>query len=202
MPDGEIAATGRVRTLRPKLRVYLSGNISKGSADPVDTSWTTEDERRIREGVTSCEVETLNPAHAPVSRGDPVANFGCDIYMVQSSDAVLVDATGKRGLGVGAEMMFARMRQIPVISVCPAESAYRQHFVQGFVDQDIHDWTHPFVHQLSSFIADDLKQAIHHLSELGAAPSRLDPFDPESAIAHYLNELQGAFAEDRPRLAG
>lgn len=195
------AATDSVHPLRPKLRVYLSGNISKGSADPVSASWTKEDEESIREGVTSCEVETLNPAHASVSRGDPMANFGCDIYLVQSSDAVLVDATGKRGLGVGAEMMFARMRQIPVVTVCAAESAYRQHLVKGFVGHDIHDWTHPFIHQLSSFIADDLDRAILYLSELGAAPSRLDSFDPETAISHYLNELQGTVAGAGVRLA-
>lgn len=191
----------RVRALRPPLRVYLSGNIAKGSADPVAASWDSDAEEQIRRGVGNCEVETLNPACASVNRGDPEANFGCDLYLVKSSDAVLVDASGKRGLGVGAEMMFARMREIPVISICPPNSTYRQDHIHGFGGQDVRNWTHPFVHQLSSHIADDLEQAITYLRDLASSPSRSHPFDPDVAITHYLTGSPAPAAESGPRRA-
>ena len=65
------------------LRIYLSGSIRKGAADPrsPDHFWTRDDEEFIRAN-SGGPVELLNPAKTDISRQDFAINFGCDLYLV------------------------------------------------------------------------------------------------------------------------
>lgn len=143
------------------LRIYLSGSIRKGAADPrpADFFWTQEDEEYIRANAGG-PVELLNPAKTDIRRQDFALNFGCDLYLVSLADIVLVDARRERGIGVGAEMMFAVQNGIPVITWAPPETHYRRSKVPDILGEDLNDWTHPFVFGLSDCVVDDLPQAL------------------------------------------
>jgi hypothetical protein len=190
--------------------LYLSGNIAKGSAEVIeaDDKWTAEDEARLADGVTSCRVVLINPARSSVRRSDPVANFGADIYLVASSDAVVVDARGRRGVGVGAEMMFARLVGVPVITVSPPNSAYRQEHVLDYNGEDIDNWVHPFIAELSSAIVSTVDEAASLLNQLGLSGVRSLTYRPlEESVALFLRQylddaVASSAALDRIRAAG
>jgi hypothetical protein len=143
------------------LRIYLSGSVRKGAGDPrsPDHFWTREDEEFIRANAGG-PVELLNPAKTDIRRQDFALNFGCDLHLVSISDVVLVDARREKGIGVGAEMMFAVQRGIPVIAWVPPDTHYRRSKVSDLFGEDLHDWTHPFVFGLSDYVVDNLAEAM------------------------------------------
>jgi hypothetical protein len=143
------------------LRIYLSGSIRKGANDlrSSDHFWTREDEEFLRANIGG-SVELLNPAKTDIRRQDFALNFGCDLYLVSISDVVLVDARREKGIGVGAEMMFAVQRGIPVITWAPPDTHYRRSKIPDLFGEDLHDWTHPFVFGLSDHVVDDLAEAV------------------------------------------
>jgi hypothetical protein len=160
IPDTEDAAREGGHDL--KVRIYLAGAVPKGGEDrqAQREMWSAADERLICDELRSARVETVNPNRSGVSRADFYANFGCDLYLVDSSDVVFVDGRGKRGIGVGAEMMFAQMRGTRVVAICPDESAYRRRDVHDMFGEDLDEWIHPFVFGLADHIAASLEEAI------------------------------------------
>ena len=144
------------------LRIYLSGSIRKGNTDPRPDHhfWSEADEQFVTANAGVPEVELLNPAKTKLRRSDFGLNFGCDLFLVSISNIVLVDARKEKGIGVGAEMMFAAQNGIPVITWAPPESHYRRRFVPNVFGEDLHDWTHPFVFGLSDHVVDDLLAAM------------------------------------------
>jgi len=143
------------------LRIYLSGSIRKGAADlrSPDHFWTRDDEEFIRANAGG-SVELLNPAKTDIRRQDYAINFGCDLHLVSIADIVLVDARREKGIGVGAEMMFAVQRGIPVVTWAPADTHYRRSKVADLFGEDLHDWMHPFVFGLSDRVVSDLAEAM------------------------------------------
>lgn len=169
-----------------EVRIYLAGSVPKGNGDLGRQTWSEKDEEQIRSGIRASHVETLNPNKSGVSRADFYANFGCDLYLVASSDVVFVDGRGKRGIGVGAEMMFAQMRGVRVVAICPDESAYRRRDVENLFGEDLDEWIHPFVFGLTDHIAASLGEAISWLNgwiEAGRPPK--SPEDMNHAISYY-----------------
>jgi hypothetical protein len=182
--------------------VYLSGNVRKGIEDsrPADAFWSDDDEDQLRQGVDAATLVLLNPARTRVQRADFHANFGCDLHLVRTSDAILVDARGERGIGVGAEMMFARYAGTPVICVCPPNSFYRRDLIRDVLGEDLVDWVHPFVAGLADHIVSDVDEAVGVLNELArqGRPRRTEP-GIEAAIAyfHRCDELAHALRSER-----
>jgi hypothetical protein len=169
------------------LRIYLSGSVRKGDRDPRPNRefWSEDDENKIIRGVTDAHVVLLNPNKTAIRRKDIRSNFGCDLYLVSTSHVILVDARSKKGVGIGAEMMFATLRSIPVISWVPQNSHYRKDRLPNVFGEDLVDWIHPFIHGLSDYIVDDLDQVIALLNryvEDGCLPIKKDP---EAAIAYF-----------------
>jgi hypothetical protein len=146
--------------MRP-LRIYLSGSIRKGEGDlrSLDHFWTSADEDFIRQNAGR-PVELLNPSKTDIRRQDFAINFGCDLHLVSISDVVLVDARREKGIGVGAEMMFAVQHGIPIVTWSPPDTHYRRSKVADLFGEDLHDWTHPFVFGLSDHVVDDLGAAM------------------------------------------
>lgn len=177
-----------------RLLVYLSGNVRKGIDDTrsADAFWSEDDEERLRRGVSRVPLTLLNPARYPMRRADPRANFGCDLHLVRTSDAVVVDARAERGIGVGAEMMFARYAGTAVITVCPPNTFYRRDVVRGVDGEDLIDWVHPFVASLSDEVVDTVEEAAASLDRLATVgPMRRPRLPPvEDAIAYYLRTLE------------
>ncbi len=109
-----------------KISIYLAGNIQKGHENESLIYWTENDLKKIREVLSFVKINFLNPAIRNDDLSDQKSTFGRDMLQVYSSDLVLVDARERRGLGVGAEMMWAKMNNIPVVTYAPLESHYNK----------------------------------------------------------------------------
>lgn len=175
------------------LRVYLSGSIKKGDDDrrSLDHFWSQANEEFIRRALSELRVEMLNPAKTAVRRSDYALNFGCDLHLVATSDVVLVDARTEKGIGVGAEMMFAAQCGIPVITWAPRNSHYRRDFVGNVFGEDLHDWTHPFIHGLSDYVVEGLGEAVKLLRTYVDGGRLEIRKSPDRLIAQYAEEHGG-----------
>src|ERR1700686_532988 len=134
-------------------RIYLSGSVRKGADDdrPSEHYWSDADEELIHQALHPIEVVLLNPQKSGVDRSDARANFGWDLYLVGTSDVVMVDARTRKGIGIGAEMMFATFKRIPTITVAPRNSHYRQALFPDLFGEDVKEWTLPFILGLSDY---------------------------------------------------
>src|SRR5882672_9172969 len=146
------------------VKVFLSGSVRKGDQDrrPPTHYWSEHDESKLYELVTDVKLELLNPNRVEIDRALSLDRFIEDIDMLLASDVVIVDARTRKGLGVGAEMMLARSRNIPVLVLCPHDSEYRK---GGAI--------HAFVVGLSSKIFGslaDLAREIELLIKEGSIP--------------------------------
>jgi hypothetical protein len=127
------------------VRIYLSGSIKKGDGDsrPDDYFWTSQNEQELTSRINH-EVELLNPAKTPISRNGFYINYGCDLYLVSISSVVVADLRRSKGIGVGAELMYANLHGIPVIGWLPPDSEYKRDLVKNINGEDLIDWVHPF----------------------------------------------------------
>lgn len=144
--------------LSNKLAIYLAGSIKKGHEPPEELFWTEEETGLLKDTLKDFEVAFLNPALRCDNLSIQASVFGRDMLMVYCSDFVLVDARQRRGLGVGSEMMWAKVNKIPVIAYAPADSHYRRSKA-SILGIEVDDWVHPFVESLSDYIAPSLIDA-------------------------------------------
>lgn len=169
------------------LYIYLAGTIKK-SQDEKELEWTEADMLELKRLLAPLQVAFLNPATRSDDLGDQKSVFGRDLFQVYSSHLILVDAREKRGLGVGAEMMFAKMNRIPVVAWLPQESHYHRQKIH-LLGQHVKDWIHPFVYNLSDYLAPSLEKAADWIQNIllkGNAKIK-GPEVAQQAIQHYLD---------------
>src|SRR5690348_7658831 len=100
--------------MKSKIAIYLAGSIKKGHEKSDESFWTEEDMDFLKKQIAPHEISFLNPAFRTDNLSDQRSVFGRDMVQVFSSNIVFVDARARRGLGVGAEMMWAKVNKIPV----------------------------------------------------------------------------------------
>jgi hypothetical protein len=130
----------------------LSGSIKKGSKDTRDTFWSDSDQDAIRAALSPSTVEFLNPAVREDDVSDALSTYGHDLLQVYCADAVLVDARDRRGIGIGAEMTFAKLHSVPVVALARPNSYYFQDELV-YLGQRVAPFIHPFVAGPADFIA-------------------------------------------------
>ena len=141
--------------MKPKLAIYLAGSIKKGHEKSDESFWTDQDMSLIRNNLDKYEVSFLNPAFRSDDLSDQFSVFGRDMLQIFSSNIVFVDARDRRGLGVGAEMMWAKVNKIPVVTWAPRNSHYRKDHTT-ILDVQVEKFVHPFVESLSDKVVDNL----------------------------------------------
>lgn len=177
------------------LAMYLAGNIQKGHEKESQVFWTEYDREVIRKGLAPVVVSFLNPAIRTDDLSDQKSVFGRDMTQVFCADVVFVDARERRGLGVGAEMMWAKMNQIPVLTLAPKNSHYYKKEVT-LLGVTVQDWVHPFIESLSDKIVGDLDEGVEWLKSL--LSSKVDIKGPDcigEAMGHYYHTQ---FSKDAP----
>lgn len=173
--------------------LYLSGSIRKGATDgrPDDYFWTKSDAENILKW-TLHRVRLLNPALTAIDRSDTRVNFGCDLYLVSISDAVVVDLRRKKGIGVGAELAFADAKRIPVFGLLGETSEYRLPVLANIAGQTIENWTHPFVSGLCDEVFTSLHDICTRVSELVSGPGLASAYrEKANAAMDYFLEKNG-----------
>lgn len=106
-----------------------------------------------------------DPAETPIPVSDYVGRFEYCLAQIEQSEVLVVDASNRLGLGVGAEMMFAKNRGIPVFAICPNGSHYRRN-----AEIEIAEWVHPFIYGLATKIFgsfDECAEALNVLCQGG-----------------------------------
>jgi len=144
--------------MKNSVSIYLAGKIQKSHENPNETYWTEEDIQLIQNISDPLKIHFLNPAIRTDDLSDQLSVFGRDMTQVYSVDLVLVDARERRGLGVGAEMMWAKMNHLAVLTLAPWGSHYRKKKT-SLLGVEVDNWVHPFIECLSDGIVDDLEAA-------------------------------------------
>ena len=170
--------------------IYLCGGIRKDENDR-KIIWSDEDKETINRFLG--DVEILDPKRNP-ERYDPFAAFGCDLNDIKHADIIMVDCRQKRGMGIGAEMVIAKMLGKPVVTVAPRNSHYRRDKLDHF-GKEICDWKHPFMIGLSDMVADTVEEAAEWVREFSEKPGKVkDGSVVEEAIEYYLDKSDGRVA--------
>lgn len=175
-----------------QLAIYLAGNIQKGHEDTSRLAWTQDHLDFLSQEVAAA-LTFLNPALRSDDLSDQRSVFGRDMLQVYSSDLILVDARERRGLGVGAEMMWAKMNRLPVIIWAPKNSHYHKEQAE-LLGVEIENWVHPFVESLADHLAEDLPSIVAWIVRFldGTISSIKGPEDIEGAMRYYLEQQFGS----------
>lgn len=182
--------------MKRKIAIYLAGSIKKGHEKADETFWTDEDMSLLRKSLTDFEVSFLNPAFRADDLSDQTSVFGRDMVQVFSSNIVLVDVRDRRGLGVGAEMMWAKINKIPVIAWAPRNSHYRKDQAT-ILDRPVQNFVHPFVEGLSDSVVANLEEAAKWIREVMSNPSiAIKGIEDIGAAMQYYKDRQ--FHKDVP----
>lgn len=169
-----------------KVSIYLAGSIKKGNERTNESYWTEDDMLFLRKHLPEYELSFLNPAFRSDDLSDQRSVFGRDMTQVFCSDIVFVDARDRRGLGVGAEMMWAKFHKIPIVTLAPVDSHYNKSKTT-ILGITVENWIHPFVESLSDAIVENLSDgAVWMRKFVGvSAPKVKDAEWIQLAMEHY-----------------
>lgn len=173
--------------MKTEITFYLAGKIQKAHEQANETYWTTQDQETLRQFLAPTKLTFLNPASRTDDLSDQLSVFGRDMIQVFSADFVLVDARDRRGLGVGAEMMWAKFNHIPVISLAPKGGHYHKEST-SLLGVNVEGWIHPFVEQLSDVLVETLEEAAGAIRAYASDPNRTvkGPSHVHQAMSYYL----------------
>ena len=174
--------------MNKQLAIYLAGNIQKGHEKESQVFWSTDDRNSIQNGLAPTHVTFLNPAYRTDDLSDQKSVFGRDMTQVYCADVTFVDARERRGLGVGAEMMWAKMNNRAVVTLAPHNSHYSKEEVT-LLGVTVKDWVHPFIESLSDAIVENLEEGVEWLkSFLEGNASIKGPDSIHEAMSYYQTE--------------
>jgi len=127
----------------------------------------------LKKTLSEYEVSFLNPAFRSDDLSDQRAVFGRDMTQFFCSDVVFVDARDRRGLGVGAEMMWAKFHKISIVTLAPIDSHYNKSKTT-LLGVAVENWVHPFVESLSDAIVENLADGAAWLCKfVGASQTKV-----------------------------
>lgn len=138
-----------------KLAIYFAGTVQKDH-EKVESQWTEEDFVILKQKLAPKKLAFLNPSLRNDNLCDQKSVFGRDMSQVFMADIVFVDARHRRGLGVGAEMMWAKFHAKPVIILAPNGTHYRKATTE-ILGTPVNEYVHPFVQNLSDKIVSSVE---------------------------------------------
>lgn len=146
----------------------------------------------LQNALNSYQLTFLNPAFRTDNLSDQRSVFGRDMLQVFSSDFVFVDARERRGLGVGAEMMWAKVNSIPVVTLAPKDTIYHQSQTT-ILGMPVTNFIHPFVNALRDKVVETLEEGAAWIHEMYSAgmPDVKGIESIRSCMSYYVeNQLE------------
>lgn len=174
-----------------KFKIFLSGSVQKQFEDlnKDKTYWGNKDEKYLIDNL-DFPIELLNPNTITIDKRDAERRFNKDLTMLLESDLVLVDAKDKKGIGIGSEMILAKLNKIPVYSVCPYNSHYRKQ-----ISED-EEWIHPFIYELSDKVFTSSNEMVSYLNNLYVMGKLEKTFQLDAVdILDKLKSFDGGYDE-------
>lgn len=138
------------------LAIYFAGTVQKDH-EVMESKWTEEDFHILEEALRPQPLAFLNPGQRNDDLCDQKSVFGRDMSQVFMADIVFVDARHRRGLGVGAEMMWAKFHAKPVLVLAPNDTHYRKATTE-ILGTTINEYVHPFVQNLTDQIVSSVEE--------------------------------------------
>lgn len=182
--------------MKTKIAMYLAGSIKKGHEKSDESYWTEEDMQVLRKALSLYEVSFLNPAFRTDDLSDQRSVFGRDMTQVFCSNVVFVDARDRRGLGVGAEMMWAKLNKIPVVTWAPKDTHYHKSQTT-ILNVPVKNFIHPFVLALSDHLAENLTEGAKWIQKMMKEPSiEIKGIESIRSAMQYYKDKQ--FEHDQP----
>lgn len=172
-----------------KISLYIAGSVKKDVDDANNIFASDDIKQQLVKSIDNFEVIIFDPNESKIFGDSESFRFGQDCLQVISSNFLVVDLREKRGLGVGAEMMLAKEKGIPIISVCPSGSHYRRSIVfhTGAKNEK---WIHPFVESLSDVIVECFNEAGEWIKNYIANPTKIKSGEIiEQSIKDYMDNL-------------
>ena len=180
--------------MNKSVSAYLAGSIQKGH-EPNESEWTLEHMALMKTHLHPTPIHFLNPATRKDDLSDSKSVFGRDMTQVFLADIVIVDARHRRGLGVGAEMMWAKANQTPVITWAPTDTHYHKKET-SLLGQPVSDYVHPFVFALSDHIFETLEDGSSWIQAYLSKPPKIKTLDDVRECMHHYRDTN--YAIDTP----
>lgn len=153
------------------IAIYLAGSIKKEHEITDDSYWTEDHMILLKNALQEYSVSFLNPAFRSDDLSDHLSVFGRDMTQIFCSDIVFVDARERRGLGVGAEMMWAKLHNIPVVTWAPKNSHYKKEQTT-ILGVPVDEYIHPFVLSLSDAIVESVEHGADWILSFKSNPNQ------------------------------
>ena len=138
--------------------VYCSGSIKKGNSDNNKLCWTDDERNAIQSTASPYNIEFLNPDNKVPLLDDVQVQYGRDMFQIYTSNFVVVDARQRRGIGIGTEMVTAKIANKPLIAIACPGSYYRLGKVE-YRGSVVENYVHPHLATLCDVIVDDFYEA-------------------------------------------
>lgn len=169
-------------------KIYLAGKVPKGSDEKDVLDW------RCQYYETLENIDFLTPINDGLDYSKPEIVFGHDCFLIEESDAIIVDASRKLGAGTAQEMVIAKYYNRYVFTVLPKDTHHRRPMLNFDGESIVDDWIHPFVYASSDriFISHDecidYVKGAEFLRSLQYSPKGISYID--DARASYLKSAE------------
>lgn len=137
--------------------VFCSGSIKKENS-PDRLYWTDAERNDVARAAMPHVIKFLNPDDPLDGMGNAIALAGRDMHQIELANFVIVDARQTRGVGVGTEMVIAKVFEKPLILVIPKGSHYRKNSLK-FRGGEVKDYIHPHLFTFSDVIVESFSEA-------------------------------------------
>lgn len=168
------------------VKIFLAGSVKKtfSELDVKKEYWKQKDEQYLKRNL-DFPLELFNPNSLSISEFDSEKRFVSDLTELLSSSFIILDARNRKSIGVGSELMLAKMCKIPIYTICPVDSHYRKE-----------RWIHPFIYELSDKIFDSNEKLVYYLNQMNKLGKLIIRRDINvNKVIDYLNSFDGGYNE-------
>jgi len=111
------------------------------------------------------------------------------MIQVYCSDIVFVDARDRRGIGVGAEMMWAKLNSKPLLTWAPKDTHYNKNQAT-VLGVPVANYVHPFVECLSDKVVETLEEGAKWIKEALQDTYKVKGFSDIHDAMNYYKSAQ------------
>lgn len=135
-------------------RIYLAGSFDN------DIDWRNNFRIKLKNKFKD-EVIGISPFERQLNENNPLDKVGHDMFCVQNSDLILVNAIkSKITMGTAQEIILAKYWNKPVIIITDEESGIKFPQRMSKNGVEMKNYIHPFAFNFSDTIVDDYEKAI------------------------------------------
>lgn len=146
------------------IKIYLAGRIPFLKEEGVDPYWREEYTKEIKKVLPQATI--LDPSKRTIEEKDSKAIFGHDLYLIRTSNLLIVNADVPLGLGTSQELIIAKYFKKPMVVVSPKGSYYSRPYIVN--DNKANGIRHPFLDHIADIVIEnlsELKKALVYIRE-------------------------------------